>query len=118
MPAGGAPEPITFCQERGVQPGTDYFVRVVDANTIQLRATAAGDPLSFAVTSFTVDSVASTMTLPAGGPALRDGTPIQVRSSARLPGGLNPLTTYYVLNPSNPTARAACPRLPAANTWC
>ena len=97
----GSAGPDAFCQERGVLPGSDYFIGFVDANTVQLRASATGAPLSFTVASFTVNPVTSTMTIPSTGTMLRDGTPIQVRSSIALPGGLTARTTYYILNPSN-----------------
>jgi hypothetical protein len=97
----GSAGPDGFCQERGVLPGSDYFIGLVDANTVQLRASATGAPLSFAVASFTVNPANGTMTISPGGTMLRDGIPIQVRSSITLPGGLNARTTYYILNPSN-----------------
>ena len=68
--------------------------------------------------SFTVNPVTSTMTIPPTGTMLRDGTPIEVRSSIALPGGLKARTTYYILNPSNSLTVHLAASPGVANRYC
>lgn len=96
----GSAGPDRFCSTRGVLAGSDYFIQKIDADNIRLK-NAAGEPVSFAITGFTVDPIQGTLTTPDNSPVISNGWPVQVRSTDQLPGGLNAGVTYYVVNPDN-----------------
>lgn len=90
----------SFCQIRGVLPGSDYFIDRVSDDIVRLK-NANGNPVSFQITTFAVNAD-GTLTYPDDSTVLPDGRALQVRSSMNtLPGGLEPRVTYYVLNPDN-----------------
>jgi hypothetical protein len=95
----GSAGPDTFCQLRGLTPGTDYFIQIVDANTFQLLPAVSASPLDFSISTFSASPITGLLTA-LNGNSLLDGLAIQVKSTGMLPSGLAQNTTYFVLNPS------------------
>ena len=79
----------------GLSPNTNYYVRVVDANSFRLSATATAP-------DFTTQSAADTLTRTAHG--LANGTPVMIQRSVlsgvgtTIPAPLTNTAIYFVLN--------------------